>query len=71
MNVQTHNTNVEREKNWVLYGWGGTLSYLPTKLGIQHQLRKAARRMRRQVITDQQQSGIFVAPDSGNPNRIY
>ena len=46
MNKQTYNMNTTRDKNWVLYGMEGTLDSMPRYLGIQRQLRKAARRLR-------------------------
>lgn len=62
MNTRTFNTNdnVPKEnKNWVLYGWGGTLDTLPRDMGIQQQLRKATRRMRRQVYMHKQMNPEF------------
>jgi hypothetical protein len=54
MYIQTRDMNVAKDKNWVLYGSGGTLDSMPRRLDIQYYLRKAARRMRRQVSSHRQ-----------------
>lgn len=54
MYKQTRDINVARNKNWVLYGGGATLDSMPKHLDIQSYLRKAARRMRRQISSHRQ-----------------
>ena len=54
MDTQTRGTSVTRNKNWVLYGRGRTIDSLPRYLDIQHYLRKAARRLKRQVSIHRQ-----------------
>jgi len=49
MNTQIRSSNVIKDKNWVMCGRGGTLDSMPRYFNIQHYLRKAARRMKRQV----------------------
>ncbi|MFA6405364.1 MAG: hypothetical protein WCW46_01265 [Candidatus Paceibacterota bacterium] len=54
MSTQTRDINVARDKNWVMYGDGRTVDSMPRRLDIQHYLRKAARRMKRQVSSHRQ-----------------
>lgn len=62
MNTRTLDTNnnvAKENKNWVLYGWGGTLDTLPRDMGIRQQLHKVTRRMRQQVSMDRQMHPEF------------
>jgi len=54
MGIQSRYINVASDKNWVLYGSGRTLDSMPRRLDIQHYLRKAARRMKRQISSHRQ-----------------
>jgi len=54
MSIQTRDIYVAKDKNWVLYGNGKTLDSMPRHLDIQHYLRKAARRMKRQISSHRQ-----------------
>ena len=54
MEIQIRNTNIAKDKNWVLYDGDRTLGFLPRHLDIQHYLQKAARRMKRQVSSRRQ-----------------
>jgi hypothetical protein len=54
MDMYTRNTSAVRDRNWVMYGNEGALDSMPKHMDIQHFLRKAARRMRRQISSHQQ-----------------
>ena len=54
MSIQTRDMNSVRDKNWVLFGNGETLGSMPRHLDIQYYLRKAARRMKRQISSHRQ-----------------